>query len=129
MIGDNYPLDDVLNELKWNEEGLIPAIVQNAHSKEVHMMAWMDRAALLETLTTHQVCFWSRSRQKRWRKGEISGHTQTLIEARIDCDADTLLLLVQQVGPACHTNRMSCFYGTLTDEKLTVMSEPEKSLK
>jgi phosphoribosyl-AMP cyclohydrolase len=96
--------------LRFNEAGLIPAIAQDHSSGEVLMMAWMNAESIAETLETGQVTYWSRSRAAFWRKGESSGHVQRLHELRYDCDADCLLLLVDQTGPACHTNRRSCFY-------------------
>jgi phosphoribosyl-AMP cyclohydrolase len=120
--GTSFDIHEVLPQLQWNQDGLIPAIVQNIQSKEVQMMAWMNQEALLSTLQTKDIWFWSRSRQKLWRKGETSGHTQKLIEARADCDGDTLLLLVEQKGPACHTNRPHCFYHRI-DEKMLVVAE------
>jgi phosphoribosyl-AMP cyclohydrolase len=98
------------DRLKLDENGLIPAIAQQHDTGEVLMLAWMNRAAVEETLATGRVCYWSRSRQKLWRKGETSGQTQRLVELRYDCDADTLLLLVDQVGVACHTGHRTCFY-------------------
>ena len=97
-------------EIRFDDAGLIPAIVQQHDTGEVLMMAWMNRAALAETLETGQVCYWSRSRQKLWRKGESSGQIQRLIECRVDCDGDTVLLRVDQTGVACHTGRRSCFF-------------------
>ena len=99
-----------LVSLKFNADGLIPAIAQQHDSGEVLMMAWMNRDALEETLRTGIACYWSRSRKKLWRKGETSGHTQKIKAVRTDCDRDTLLLLVDQVGVACHTGRKNCFY-------------------
>ncbi len=96
--------------LAWDSCGLIPAIAQEAATGEVLMLAWMNEASLRETLETGRVCYWSRSRAAFWRKGETSGHVQRLVELRFDCDRDCLLLLVEQEGPACHTNRRSCFY-------------------
>ena len=116
--------------LRLSEDGLIPAIAQQHDSGEVLMMAWMNREALAETLASRQVCYWSRSRQKLWRKGESSGQRQRLVEMRLDCDGDTLLLLVDQVGVACHTGRRACFYrrvaqdGAMTDV-LPVEVDPE----
>jgi phosphoribosyl-AMP cyclohydrolase len=97
-------------DIRYNDSGLIPAIAQQHDTGEVLMLAWMNAASLAETLATGQVCYYSRSRAALWRKGETSGHTQRLIEARLDCDADTLLLLVDQTGPACHTGNRTCFY-------------------
>jgi phosphoribosyl-AMP cyclohydrolase len=102
-------------KFRFDHEGLIPAIAQQHDSGEVLMLAWMNRDALEETLATGQVCYWSRSRQKLWRKGETSGQTQLLVELRYDCDGDTLLLLVDQQGVACHTGHRSCFYTALRD--------------
>ena len=116
--------DALIAELKLDANGLIPAIAQQHDSGEVLMMAWMNAASLRESLETGRVCYWSRSRQKLWRKGESSGHTQRLVECRVDCDGDTLLLLVDQTGPACHTNRRSCFYRAVRDGGLAVISEP-----
>ncbi|MCL7463926.1 phosphoribosyl-AMP cyclohydrolase [Phaeovulum sp. NW3] len=99
--------------LKFDAQGLIPAIAQDAVSGEVLMMAWMNAESIARTLATGRVTYWSRSRQAFWAKGESSGHVQTLREMRIDCDRDCLLLLVHQEGPACHTNRRSCFYTAL----------------
>ncbi|KFE35310.1 phosphoribosyl-AMP cyclohydrolase [Thioclava atlantica] len=99
--------------LNYDANGLIPAIAQDALSGDVLMMAWMNAQSIARTLETGRVTYWSRSRQSFWAKGETSGHVQTLREMRIDCDRDCLLLLVDQEGPACHTNRRSCFYTAL----------------
>ena len=96
--------------LKFDAAGLIPAIAQQHDTGEVLMLAWMSREAIEETLATGRVCYWSRSRQRLWRKGETSGHVQRLVEMRLDCDGDTLLLRVAQEGPACHTGERSCFF-------------------
>lgn len=96
--------------LKFDDKGLIPAIAQDAASGDVLMMAWMNREAVERTLETGRVTYWSRSRQSFWIKGETSGHVQELVEFRFDCDRDCLLVRVNQAGPACHTNRRSCFY-------------------
>ena len=96
--------------LKYDAAGLIPAIAQDHATGEVLMMAWMNAESLARTLATGQVTYWSRSRAAFWAKGETSGHVQRLVELRVDCDRDCLLLLVDQAGPACHTNRRSCFY-------------------
>jgi phosphoribosyl-AMP cyclohydrolase len=108
--------------LKYNEAGLIPAIAQDAESGEVLMMAWMNADAVSQTLKTGRVTYWSRSRQSFWIKGETSGHIQELVEFRIDCDRDCLLVIVNQTGAACHTGRRNCFY-TLVDngvERITL---------
>jgi phosphoribosyl-AMP cyclohydrolase len=103
--------DNVSEDIKWNEHGLVPAIAQDWRSGEVLMLAWMNREALELSLREGRAIYWSRSRQALWRKGEQSGHVQELRELRIDCDADTLLLKVEQLGGiACHTGRRSCFY-------------------
>ena len=104
--------------LSYNAAGLIPAIAQDESSGEVLMMAWMNQEAIHKTLQSGSVTYWSRSRQTFWIKGESSGHTQTLIDLRVDCDRDCLLIIVRQIGPACHTNRRSCFYTAIreTDE-------------
>lgn len=101
--------------LKYDANGLIPCIAQDHATGEVLMMAWMNAASLTRTLETGLVTYWSRSRASFWAKGETSGHVQRLVELRIDCDRDCLLALVTQEGPACHTNRRSCFYTALRD--------------
>ncbi len=111
--------------IRFDDNGLVPAIAQQHDSGEVLMMAWMNRDAVSETLRTGRVCYWSRSRQALWRKGESSGQTQRLVEMRIDCDGDTLLLLVDQHGVACHTGRRSCFYNAVRDGRVEVIAEPE----
>ena len=98
------------HKITYNAQGLVPAIVQNAATKKVLMMAWMNQEAFELTQATQQAHFWSRSRQKLWRKGETSGNTLSVKEIRIDCDGDTLLLMVDPAGPACHTGNESCFY-------------------
>lgn len=110
--------------LKFDAMGLIPAIAQDAENGEVLMMAWMNPESLARTLATGQVTYWSRSRQAFWAKGESSGHVQKLVEMRLDCDRDCLLMLVQQEGPACHTNRRSCFYTALRDDEEVILSAP-----
>ena len=119
---------DLEAALALDPKGLIPAIAQQHDSGEVLMMAWMNRNSLAETLATGQVCYWSRSRARLWRKGETSGQVQRLVELRIDCDGDTLLLQVEQTGVACHTGRRSCFYRALKEgqleERLAVEQDP-----
>jgi len=108
--------DTWLDAITWDERGLVPAIAQEAFTNRVLMVAWMNRAALLETVRTGQAVYWSRSRQRLWRKGEESGHRQRLREVRVDCDADVILLKVDQVGGiACHTGRHNCFFRRLED--------------
>ncbi|MDR5905865.1 phosphoribosyl-AMP cyclohydrolase [Franzmannia qiaohouensis] len=123
-VGEGVELDALLAAAKWNADGLIPAIAQQHDSGEVLMMAWMNPTALRESLATRRVCYWSRSRGKLWRKGESSGQQQHLVSAALDCDGDTLLLQVDQHGPACHTGRRSCFYVALDAERARVSSEP-----
>ena len=109
--------------LVYNDAGLIPAVAQDSRSKDVLMMAWMNEEAVKKTLETGKATYWSRSRKSFWVKGETSGHTQKVVDIRIDCDRDCILLLVEQLGPACHTNRMSCFYTTVQDgEERELMS-------
>ena len=105
---DRTPFDP--QTLRWDERGLIPAIAQDHGSGEVLMLAWMSAESLAETLATRRVTYWSRSRRALWRKGETSGHVQRLVDLRVDCDRDCLLLLVEQTGPACHTGAPSCFF-------------------
>ena len=116
-------LSDALDKLKYTAEGLIPAIAQQYDTQEVLMMAWMNRSSIEETLQTGRVCYWSRSRNNYWRKGEKSGQMQVLKELRFDCDADTLLLLVDQTGPACHTGRRSCFYNKVEGDQVIIDRE------
>ncbi|GMQ92247.1 MAG: phosphoribosyl-AMP cyclohydrolase [Gammaproteobacteria bacterium] len=105
-----------LEQVKWNSDGLVPAIAQDVNSKAVLMMAWMNREALQATLDEGRAVYWSRSRGKLWRKGEESGHVQQLREVRLDCDNDTILLQVEQVGGiACHTGREHCFFQQWQD--------------
>lgn len=105
-----------LDEVKWDENGLAPAIAQEVGSQQILMMAWMNREALALTVAEGRAIYWSRSRNKLWRKGEESGHVQTLHELRLDCDNDAIVLLVEQKGGvACHTGRKSCFFQRLID--------------
>jgi len=109
--------------LQYDANGLIPAIAQEAATGDVLMMAWMNPDAVARTLKTGRVTYWSRSRQAFWVKGESSGHTQDLVEMRVDCDRDCLLVLIRQTGPACHTNRRSCFYTALRGgEEVEIMA-------
>ena len=114
----------LIDEIQFDGQGLIPAVAQQHDSGEVLMLAWMNRDAVLETLATGRVCYWSRSRGALWRKGETSGQVQALVEMRVDCDADAVLLLVDQTGVACHTGRRSCFYRAVRDGALVVVAEP-----
>ncbi|MGO1232611.1 MAG: phosphoribosyl-AMP cyclohydrolase [Marinobacter sp.] len=107
---------DWLNDIQWTEDGLVPAIAQDADTGDILMMAWMNRESLALTVQENQAVYWSRSRGKLWRKGESSGHQQILRDIRLDCDSDVILLKVEQKGGiACHTGRRSCFYRTLKD--------------
>ena len=110
--------------LRFDANGLIPAIAQDHASGEVLMLAWMNAEAVQCTLDTGRVTYWSRSRAAFWVKGESSGHVQRLVELRVDCDRDTLLLIVEQAGPACHTNRPSCFFTAVRDGAEVILSEP-----
>ena len=112
--------------LVYSADGLIPAIAQDVDTKDVLMMAWMNVDAVQRTLDTRRVTYWSRSRQSFWIKGETSGHTQELIDFRYDCDRDCLLLLIRQVGPACHTNRRSCFYTSVDSGVTRELMAPEQ---
>ncbi len=123
-LGESLPWAEVRASLKLTTDGLIPAIAQQHDTGEVLMMAWMNLESLDETLETGRVCFWSRSRGKLWRKGESSGQVQMLKEVRLDCDGDTLLLLVDQTGPACHTGRKNCFYNAVRGDRVEVIAEP-----
>jgi phosphoribosyl-AMP cyclohydrolase len=117
--------DELLALVSFNADGLVPAIAQQHDTGEVLMMAWMNREAINETLSTGRVCYYSRSRAGLWRKGETSGQVQHLKELRVDCDGDTLLLLVDQKGVACHTGRRSCFYRAARDGTVATILEVE----
>ena len=110
--------------LRYDAAGLIPCIAQEAATGEVLMLAWMNHDSVAQTLTTGRVTYWSRSRQAFWVKGDTSGHVQHLVELRLDCDRDCLLALVRQEGPACHTNRRSCFYTGVQDGAEVELSSP-----
>ena len=114
-----------LGTLVYTDQGLIPAIAQDEATGEVLMMAWMSRASIKATLDTGRVTYWSRSRQELWVKGLTSGHTQELVDFRVDCDRDVLLLVVRQTGPACHTDRRSCFYTAIREGEEVELMEPE----
>jgi phosphoribosyl-AMP cyclohydrolase len=103
-----------LNKINWSEDGLLPAIAQDAQTGDILMVAWMNREALKRTVETGEAVYWSRSRKKLWHKGEESGHTQKVLELRLDCDEDVLLMKIEQIGGiACHTGRRSCFFQKL----------------
>lgn len=114
----------LLAAVAFNQDGLVPAIAQQHDSGEVLMMAWMNREAVAETLATGRVCYFSRSRNRLWRKGETSGQIQHLRELRVDCDGDTILLLVQQDGVACHTGRRNCFFRAVREGELVEIAAP-----
>jgi len=125
-------VEQLLDGVKFGDNDLVPAVIQDATDGTVLMVGYMDRKALKETMTSGRTCFWSRSRQTYWRKGETSGHIQKVREVAIDCDADTVLVKVDQVGPACHTNHRSCFYRWLNEngdgwEELEVPRRGDKS--
>jgi phosphoribosyl-AMP cyclohydrolase len=114
----------VLAALCFDRDGLVAAVAQQHDTGEVLMLAWMNRDSVAETLATGQVCYWSRSRRALWRKGETSGHVQRLVELRVDCDGDAVLLLVDQTGPACHTGQRSCFFRAARDDSLITIAAP-----
>ncbi len=118
-------IDRVLDAIAFNGDGLVPAIAQQYDTGDVLMMAWMNRDAIAETLKTGRVCYFSRSRGRLWRKGETSGQTQALKDFRWDCDGDTVLVLVDQVGVACHTGRRNCFFNAVRDGDVAVIAEVE----
>jgi phosphoribosyl-AMP cyclohydrolase len=116
--------DAILDAIGFDAQGLVPAIAQQHDTGEVLMLAWMNRDSVAETLATGQACYFSRSRNRLWRKGESSGQRQRLVELRLDCDGDTILLLVDQHGVACHTGRRDCFYRAARDCKLIEIADP-----
>ena len=116
-------IEAVLGELTFDAQGLVPAIAQQHDTGEVLTLAWMNRDAITETLKTGQSCYWSRSRQKLWRKGESSGQVQRLVEFRYDCDNDAVLLMVDQKGVACHTGRRTCFFRAVRGGKVETIGE------
>ena len=119
-------MNEWFEQLRWDEHGLVPAIAQDAASGRVLTLAWMNREALAETVNSGRAVYWSRSRGRLWRKGEESGHVQKVLEVRLDCDADAVLLKVEQVGAiACHTGRESCFFRKLEDGRW-VTTDPVK---
>lgn len=118
------PADAFLAAIRFDAAGLVPCIAQQHDSGEVLMVAWMNAEAVVETLATGRVCYFSRSRNGLWRKGETSGQVQRLVDLRLDCDGDTLLALVHQEGVACHTGRRSCFFRAMRDGSLATIAEP-----
>lgn len=123
--GAEVALDELLDALPYNEQGLIAAIAQDVDSREVLMLAWMNREAIETTLTSGRATYFSRSRSQLWQKGETSGHTQSVVDLRFDCDGDAILLTVRQSGPACHTNRPSCFYLQVQHDQVVIISNPD----
>ena len=119
--GDRLPLSTLIENLSFNDSGLIPVITQDAKTKQILMFAWMNKESLEITLATKRMTYWSRSRQQLWVKGETSGHTQTLVSMAFDCDGDAVLCLVEQSGAACHTGRQDCFYLKVDFEKSQVI--------
>jgi phosphoribosyl-AMP cyclohydrolase len=127
-IPATYPqaaIDKMIAAIQFNDQGLVAAVAQQHGTGEVLMMAWMDRNAVEETMRTGRVCYWSRSRRAPWRKGETSGHIQRLVDLRVDCDGDTLLVEVEQTGVACHTGRHNCFFRAIRDGELEVIAPVE----
>jgi phosphoribosyl-AMP cyclohydrolase len=118
-------LAPLLDAIVFNADGLVPAVAQQHDTGEILMLAWMNRDAVEETLRTGRVCYWSRSRRGLWRKGETSGHVQRLVEFRVDCDGDTVLILVDQSGVACHTGRHNCFFRAWRGGQLTTIAAVE----
>ena len=114
---------NAVDKIQFNEKGLVPVITQDFVTSEILMMAWMNAESLAETLNTRRVCYWSRSRETLWFKGETSGQTQSLKELIVDCDYDTLLLKVDQLGVACHTGRRSCFFNAVSDGSFVTIKE------
>jgi len=119
------PGSALLDAIRFDEQGLVPAIVQQCDTGQVLMLAWMNRAAIESTLSTGEAHYFSRSRGTQWHKGETSGQVQTVREIRLDCDGDALLLLIDQTGVACHTGRRSCWFHTVTEGHIQVMADPD----
>jgi phosphoribosyl-AMP cyclohydrolase len=122
--GSRVRLDDFLDSVPFDANGLIAAVAQDADSRDVLMVAWMDRTAIARTLAEGYACYFSRSRQTHWRKGESSGHLQQLVALAFDCYGDAVLLTVRQAGPACHTNRPTCFYLVVENGEVRVATDP-----
>jgi len=118
-------IEQAVTSILFDAEGLVPAIAQQHDSGEVLMMAWMNADSVAETLRSGRVCYYSRSRQTLWRKGEKSGQTQSLVDFRIDCDGDTVLLQVDQLGVACHTGRRNCFFNAIRDDGVAIIADVE----
>lgn len=115
---------NLISEIKFSADGLVPAIAQDAETGRVLMMAWMNEEAVKQTIESGFAHYYSRSRKKQWQKGESSGHVQKIVDMFLDCDGDTLLLIVEQTGPACHTNRHSCFYRERGENGWNIIEEP-----
>ncbi len=124
-IPDSSARQAMLDAIRFDAQGLVTCVAQADGTGEVLMVAWMNRDAVAETLATGRVCYWSRSRQSLWRKGETSGQRQRLVDLRLDCDGDTLLAIVEQDGVACHTGRRTCFYRAIRDGALATIAAPE----
>ena len=125
VAATTYPkaaIDAMIAAIQFDAQGLVPAIAQQHGTGEVLMLAWMDRAAVAETMRTGRVCYWSRTRKAPWRKGDTSGHIQRLVDLRVDCDGDTLLVEVEQTGVACHTGRHNCFFRAIRDGALETIA-------
>jgi phosphoribosyl-AMP cyclohydrolase len=120
--GQALALKDILDELSFNDNGLVPVVTQDAVSREVLMLAWMNKKSIRDTLLTGRMTYWSRSRKKKWVKGETSGHFQKLQSMRLDCDGDAILCLVEQIGAACHTGRHNCFYFEVDQSNSAVLA-------
>ncbi len=112
--------EKIIETVKFNDDGLVPAIVQDSKTNEVLMMAWMNADALRESINNNRMYYFSRSRNRLWKKGETSGQTQKIIELRLDCDNDTILAIVEQEGVACHTGRKSCFFKTIDNDNIKI---------
>jgi phosphoribosyl-AMP cyclohydrolase len=119
------PIETALGEIRFGPDGLVPAVVQQHDTGEILMLAWMNRDAVRTTLAEGRACYWSRSRGRLWRKGETSGQIQLVRELRLDCDGDTVLLLVEQTGVACHTGRRSCFFRAWREGGWAVIADPQ----
>ena len=124
---DSIPLEPIINNLAFNEDGLLPVITQDAETKDVLMFAWMNKESLELTLSTKHMTYWSRSRQQLWIKGETSGHTQELVSMSFDCDGDAMLCLVNQSGAACHTGRPNCFYLKVEEDNAIIIGDRPES--
>jgi phosphoribosyl-AMP cyclohydrolase len=123
MVADS--IETALSAITFGPDGLVPAVAQQFDTGEILMVAWMNREAVRTSLAEGRTCYWSRSRRKLWRKGETSGQVQLLREMRLDCDGDTVLLLVDQLGVACHTGRRSCFFRAWRDGGWTIIADPK----